>query len=356
MKIKLLQRACIWFSFAKGDSYGRCLQDLTRVFGGSRMSEHSVRRWWKDFSDGTRDKNNISDRKSTGRPRTARTDENTTVILEHVLADRRVSVAQLSQESGLSVGSVHKILRKDLGMSRVCAKFVPRLLSDEEKTHRMATCQEWLDNLEQEPDILQRVITADESWVWLYDPETKMESTQWVRRNVDSRPKKALRARSTKKLMILPFFDIHSIIHVEYIQGTIKSEDYIECLMRLRDQIRVKRPALWTAHNWILLDDNAPVHTSDETMTFHRQVKCTRGPHPPYSPDLVPCDFFLFPKLKRKLRGRRFQNLDQLKTEVETILDSFTDEDFKYCFHQLQDRWLRCLESQGNYFEGDCLQ
>ncbi len=97
MKIKLLQRACIWFSFAKGDSYGHCLQDLTRVFGGTRISQHSVRHWWKDFRDGTCTKDNISDKKSSGRPRTARTDENATIVLEHVIADRCVSVAQLSQ-------------------------------------------------------------------------------------------------------------------------------------------------------------------------------------------------------------------------------------------------------------------
>ncbi len=254
------------------------------------------------------------------------------------------------------MGTVHKTLRKDLKMSRVCAKFVPRLLSDEEKTHRMVTCQEWIDMVEEDSEVLSHVITGDESWVWMYDPETKMESTQWIRCNVDSRPKKALRARSTKKLIILPFFNIKGLIHIEFIKGTIKSEDYVEILMHLRDQIRVKRPLLWHAHNWILLDDNAPVHTSDETMTFHRQVKCTRGPHPPYSPDLAPCDFFLFPKMKRKLRGRHFPNLDVLRTEVETILDSFTEDDFKYCFHQLQERWIRCLECQGNYFEGDCLQ
>lgn len=278
------------------------------------MSEQSVWCWWKDFRDGLCTKDNTSDKKSSGRPRSARTDENTAVILEHVLADRHVSVVQLSEQTGLSVGSVHKILCKDLKMSRVCVKFVPRLLKDEEKTHRMVTCQEWIDMVAAEPRLVSRVITGDESWVWMYDPESKMESTQWVCRNFDSRPQKALQAWSTKKLMILPFFDIQWIIHVEFIQGTIKSEDYIEILMRLR------------------------------------------GPHPPYSPDLAPCDFFLFPKLKRRLWGRRFPNLDELRTKVETILNSFTEEDFKYCFLQLQDHWIRCIDCQGNYFEGDCLQ
>ncbi len=293
------------------------MQDLTRFFGGDRISEQSIWRWWKSFRDGTRTKDTISDKISSGRPKSARTDENCAIILEHVLADRRVSIPQLTDATGISMGSVHKILKKDLKMSHVCAKFVPHVLRDDEKTHRMLVSQEWLQKIEDEPGIIDKIITADESWVWLFDPESKKESSQWIRRNVDSRPKKALRARSTKKLLVLPFFDIEGIIHVEYLQGTVTSEVYIEALMHLRDQIRVKRPDKWRTHDWILLDDNASLHKSYDTLAFHRQVRGVRGPHPPYSPDLAPCDFFLFPKLKSKLCGRRFDNLEQLRNEVE---------------------------------------
>ncbi len=87
-------------------------------------------------------------------------------------------------------------------------------------------------------------------------------------------------------------------------------------------------------------------------MTFHRQVKGIRGPHPPYSPDLAPCDFFLFPKLKAKLRGTRFPNLDELQTAVLKHLDAFTPADFEFCFQELQDWWLRCITADGSYFEG----
>ncbi len=172
---------------------------------------------------------------------------------------------------------------------------------------------------------------------------------------MDSRPKKALHARSTKKLLVLPFFDIEGIIHVEYLQGTVTSEVYIEALMHMRDQIRVKRLDKWRTHDWILLGDNASPHKSYDTLTFHRQVRGVRGPHPPYSPDLAPCVFFLFPKLKSKLHGRRFNNLQDLCTEVEMQLASLTPEDFQYCFRELKSRWKHCLEADGNYFEGDHL-
>ncbi len=278
MKTKMVQRVCIWYSYSKGEEYRVCLQELTQLFGGDRISERSIRRWWKSFRDGTRTKDNLSDKLSTGRPKSARTDENCAVVLEHVLADRRVSIPQLSDATGLSMGSIHKILKKDLKMSRVCAKFVPRVLRDDERTHRMLVSQEWLQKIEDDPDIINKIITADESWVWLFDPESKKESSQWIRRHIDPRPKKALHARSTKKLLILPFFDIEGLIHVEYLQGTVTSEVYIEALMHLRDQIRVKRPEKWRTHDWILLDDNASPHKSYDTLAFHRQSEVSEDP------------------------------------------------------------------------------
>jgi hypothetical protein len=51
-------------------------------------------------------------------------------------------------------------------------------------------------------------------------------------------------------------------------------------------------------------------------------------PHPPYPPDLAPCDFFLFPKMKLKLKGRRFDTIDEIQAESQTVLDTLTLKDF----------------------------
>lgn len=152
--------------------------------------------------------------------------------------------------------------------------------------------------------------------------------------------------------MIIVFFDIEGIIHVEYTKERITADSYIETLMRLRDSIRAKHPQLWKDHNWLLVDDNAPVHTADDTEEFRRQVRMSRGPHPPYSPDLVPCDFFLFPRMKAHLRGTRYDSLEWLKTAVNSVLDGLTAQDFKSCFDSLQRHWQCCLDADGQYFEG----
>ncbi len=224
------------------------------------------------------------------------------------------------------------------------------MLTLEQRTRRIAVCQDWTDRVAADPDVIRRIITGDESWVWAYEPETKRQSCQWIQPKSDNRPQKYRQSKSTLKIMIAAFFDIHGLIHVEFVTSKVTAEVYIDILMNLRDSIRQKRQQLWRDHDWILLDDNASVHTADDTEVFRRQVRMERGPHPPYSPDLAPCDFFLFPKLKSEMRGKRYANLPDLKRAVHSVFDSFSQEDWQECFHKLQDHWQRCVSSEGHYF------
>jgi hypothetical protein len=72
-----------------------------------------------------------------------------------------------------------------------------------------------------------------------------------------------------------------------------------------------------------------------------------------YSPDLAPCDFWLFPKLKTGLRGRRFATADDIKENAEAGLRAVKKDDFKECFKAWEDRWSKYVCAEGRYFEGD---
>jgi hypothetical protein len=76
-------------------------------------------------------------------------------------------------------------------------------------------------------------------------------------------------------------------------------------------------------------------------------------PPPPYSPDLAPCDFFLFPKMKIKLKGRKFDTVEEIQAKLQKVLNTLTQKDFQDSFRSWQKRWDRCVRSQGDYFEGD---
>ena len=76
-------------------------------------------------------------------------------------------------------------------------------------------------------------------------------------------------------------------------------------------------------------------------------------PHPPYNPDLVPCDFWLLPKLKEKLRGCRYETIDEMKDSVTKVIDTVTQEDFHGGFEKLVERYNKCIAARGDYFKGE---
>ena len=98
----------------------------------------------------------------------------------------------------------HDFDRK-LKMHRVAAKFVPRLLTEEQKQNRVTVSQELLDRSNTYENFLRNVITGDETWVYGYDVETKVQSSQWVGKS-SPRPKKARQSRSNVKVMLIVFF------------------------------------------------------------------------------------------------------------------------------------------------------
>ena len=75
--------------------------------------------------------------------------------------------------------------------------------------------------------------------------------------------------------------------------------------------------------------------------------------HPPYSPALAPCDFWLFPKLKGKFRGCRFETIEEMKETVTKVIDTLTQEDFHGALQNLLERYNKCITAGEDYLEGD---
>ncbi|UYV64317.1 hypothetical protein LAZ67_3000269 [Cordylochernes scorpioides] len=228
-----------------------------------------------------------------------------------ILANRQITVRVVAEDLNISIGSCHSIFINDLGMRRIVAKFVPKLLNCDQKQHRMNIANEMLDSVRDDPNLLQRVITGDEAWVYGYDVETK---AQWKLPH-EPRPKKAHK---------FVFFDCRGVVHHEFLpQGrTVNKEYYLQVMRNLHEAIRQKRPDLWKNKNWLLDHDNTPAHTSLLVRDFLAKNNTLMMPQPPYFPDLAPCDFFLFPKLKRPMKGRRYATLDEIKTASKEELKS----------------------------------
>jgi hypothetical protein len=74
---------------------------------------------------------------------------------------------------------------------------------------------------------------------------------------------------------------------------------------------------------------------------------------PSYSPDLAPCDFFLFQKVKKALKGHHFDSIEDIQKSVTQVLNDTPQNAFQECYKQWQHRWQRCVHAQRVYFEGD---
>jgi hypothetical protein len=86
---------------------------------------------------------------------------------------------------------------------------------------------------------------------------------------------------------------------------------------------------------------NALSHASVLTQQFLAKNKTAVIPHPSYSHDLAPCDFFPFPKLKLELKGRRFDTTEDIQAESQRMFDTLTEKGFQEAFQKRSRRWDR---------------
>ncbi|UYV80807.1 hypothetical protein LAZ67_19001834 [Cordylochernes scorpioides] len=160
------------------------------------------------FSEG---RVNVNDEERAGRPSTSTTDEKINEVEKMILANHRITVREVSEDLNISMGSCHSIFINDLGMRRVAAKFVPKLLNCDQKQHRMNIANEMLDSF-RDAQICSR----------------------------------------------------GDVVHHEFLpQGRmVNKEYYLQVMRNFREAIRQKRPDLWKNKNWLLHHDNATAHTS----------------------------------------------------------------------------------------------
>ncbi len=139
MESKVEQRTVLSFLARSGKMPIQCWREMQGVFGNQVMSKNRVRVWHKCFLAGRTD---FKDNQHTGRPRKARIQDNIDKVQEALQEDQRLTVRQISQLTDIPKSGVHTILKKDLHLSKVAPKIVPKLLTEEQCRFRVRLCQE----------------------------------------------------------------------------------------------------------------------------------------------------------------------------------------------------------------------
>ncbi len=179
---KVDQRLEIRFCQRSGLSRMETITRLRAMHGHGTLSDATIRRWFNKFEAG---ENRISDLPRPGAP-TLRMPTKIRQVRQLLDADKRQSVASLACQTQLSVGTTHKLLRKDLQVTKRPAKWVPHLLTQPQKDRRVAMCRQSLARLRHGGDV-DHIICGDESWFHLWDPASKEANKVWLQRN-EERP------------------------------------------------------------------------------------------------------------------------------------------------------------------------
>jgi len=170
------QRVCIKFCVRLGKTRNETFEMLKQAFGDSCMSRSQTFEWFGRFKNG---RTSTANDDQSGRPSMATTPSKVEQVQAAVNQDRRHTIHDLCAEGAIGYGSCQQILTEQLNMHRTAAKFVPRVLTHDQKDSQVAICQELKETVINNPTHLLNVITGDESIVYAYDPETNLQSSQW---------------------------------------------------------------------------------------------------------------------------------------------------------------------------------
>jgi len=232
------QRICVKSCVKIGNSVTETFEMLKIAFREEAMCRTQMYEWWKRFKEG---RTSVHVDPRLGQPSTSKTEDNVAKVCEVIRSNRCLTVREVAEEVSISKTVCHEILTKNLGMHRIAAKFVPRLLMDDQKLNQVDMSQELLDRANDDDNFLKNIITGDETWVYGYDVETKVHSSQWVSKT-SPRPKKSHQVHSHVKVMLTVFFDSEGVVHFEFLpQGqTVNKEYYLEVMQRLLEAVRKK--------------------------------------------------------------------------------------------------------------------
>jgi len=234
-----------------------------------------------------------------GRPTTVTTPDIIDQIHELIFEDRWILAKSIAEQLGISRERVGSTIHEDLDMQKLSAKWVPKCLNADQKHQRCQSPEQLLEFFLRNPnDFLSQLVTMNETWLYHYDMETKQQSMVW-RHSSSHRPKKFQVQESTGKVLALVFWDQDGILLIDYLPKgqTINAEYYLSLLVQLYN-IQKEKCSGKVTKGVLFLHNNAQAHLALATQKKLAYLGFQSLDHPPYSPDLAPSDYHLFPGLK----------------------------------------------------------
>lgn len=230
-------------------------------------------------------------------------------------------------------------------VKNIVSRWVPHQLTEQQKAERVRICQQTFQLLNDGGHrIISKIITGDETYIPFYDVPTRQESKVWVFED-DPTPTTVKRKRAVKKVMYAVFFRRTGLVKAINLEGqkTVTAWYIRHCLPEVLRGLRIG--------GLMLHHDNASPHTAAATLKFLRENNIRLIEHPPYSPDLAMCDFWLFFNLKNNLRGRRFTSEEEIDVTIRDYFNSISANEWRDAFRLWKIRLQKCIDAGEDYSE-----
>lgn len=322
-------------------------KELVEALGPQAPSYPTVARWVEQFNAG---RENFKDNPRSGAPVTAVTPQNIELVRQLIESDPHVSYNDIEAETTLSQGSIYKILHESLNLKKVSSRWVPHFLTPENRQERVKACQENLALIEKGTLRLCNILTGDETWIYHRQIGSKIKNACWVA-NGQSPTTIVRRGRYEAKTMFCMFFRSSGPVLIHALdKGVILDNNYYieNCLTLAFEEVIRQRPS--TGLKSIrLLHDGAGPHRHTNVKDFLTANGIVTIKHPPYSPDLAPCDFWFFDYIKKNLQDEKDQ--ESLLESVTRIASTIDASEYRLTFEKWVERMKLCIEHGGDYFE-----
>jgi histone-lysine N-methyltransferase SETMAR len=264
-----------------------------------------------------------------------------------------LSTKMLASLTGKHKDTVKDRLVYELGLKKISSKWIPHTLTASEKARRVSMAEELSDVLLQEMDFdFEEIVTLDETWLLLvYPPAPRWGRPGEARQEVDRKKS------DTAMLMLTPVFSGRRMWLISYMHRplTMNSDIFLLSVLNPLDEEFQRQ---WGAKRGTVLlhMDNAPAHRSIKVRERLLQMNVTPLAHPPYSPDLSPCDFWLFSRLKSSLKGKIFKSETTMKADVNEFLTTIPADELYRVFLNWIKRCRHVVNTNGEYIDKDLLR
>lgn len=328
-------RDLIFNQFKLGSNPSEAAKNIQAVTGKSTPTRMTCWSWYQKFQAGQRSK---KDKRRPGRSTTV----NKRALRRSIRSNPAQTTRELAAELHTSQSTVVRQLHK-MGRSPKSPTIVPHELTEAQKNRRVSDCRALLYRFKRGG--LDRILTCDEKWV-LYD--NRKAGKQWLERNdpgvLTPRPE-----LHQKKVMLSIWWMVDGPVYWELLPSgqAITANRYCSQLDKVQQNLLQKGV---DTSRILFHQDNARPHTALQTLAKIEELGWTKLQQPPYSPDIAPSDYHLFRSMDHFLRGRRFTELDEVRTALDDFFASKPTKFYTDGIRSMRDKWKKVLENNGNYF------